>query len=282
MSPVQIALFWPLVLRRRQFWRLLTSFFYGGQGITLLFNTLFLYRTSVELETQMFLSDAADYTWSLIMMAAAVVLFNLPLQSPILFHPMISALTYVWSVHTPDALVNLFGVITFEAQLLPLVNLGMDLVMGGPRLMLESATGLAAGFLWHKIRGIAPAGRSARPTPQQWLAQCVASPPAFLRRWIEGRRTSPSGRNVRQTSFGTIYTAREEPGSSQWSGMPGSFGSWFRSGQTVGSSGASRPSQSSQPRPSRTAGRTTNAQPDRDAILAATEARLRERSSSEK
>lgn len=42
ISPYQIVMIWPLVLRKWQFWRLLSSFLYGGSGIAVVFNTLFL------------------------------------------------------------------------------------------------------------------------------------------------------------------------------------------------------------------------------------------------
>lgn len=41
VSPYQVALLWPLVRRRGQIWRVVTSFMYAGQGINMLMNAVF-------------------------------------------------------------------------------------------------------------------------------------------------------------------------------------------------------------------------------------------------
>lgn len=42
MSPADIALFWPYVLRKGQAWRMVTSFLYAGNGLAALMNTVVL------------------------------------------------------------------------------------------------------------------------------------------------------------------------------------------------------------------------------------------------
>lgn len=79
ISPYRFVLLWPLIWRKGQVWRLFTSFLYGGQGVPLLVNTLFLLyvdfshrRTSSELEKGL-IGDAADYAWVLFLIASLIV-----------------------------------------------------------------------------------------------------------------------------------------------------------------------------------------------------------------
>lgn len=42
VSPYQMALLWPYVMKRWQLWRIVTGFFYAGGGWTMLFNSVFM------------------------------------------------------------------------------------------------------------------------------------------------------------------------------------------------------------------------------------------------
>lgn len=162
--------------------------------------------------------------------------------------------------------MSLYGAVTVRARLLPLVNLGMDLLVGGPQLVLQSLTGLAAAFAYNFLRGMAPAGHIARPTMLQRLAQ-LAKPPQVLRQWLTQGRVNSFNRTTRTSSFGTAYSsagaARSAP---SWGGL-------FSRGNTTGA-----PSSQQGTRPAA----RTNASADRAAVLAATEARLRQRANSQR
>ncbi|WFC95139.1 hypothetical protein MBRA1_001785 [Malassezia brasiliensis] len=88
-------------------------------------------RTASELENGL-MGDTADYTWALFVIGSMIV--------------------YVWSARIPEAQVSLMGAVTLPAKYLPYANLLIDLVIGGPGLMLEGATGLASAFVWNYIR----------------------------------------------------------------------------------------------------------------------------------
>lgn len=154
--------------------------------------------------------------------------------------------------------MSLWGVLSIPAKQLPYANLAIDLVMGGPSLMFEAATGLASAFIWNYIRRArAPSGGSLQSRPNmdallvKYIQPYLVTPPRLRQLLVGNMRT-------RATSYGAAYAPTT--GSSQnrtWN----LSGLWpFQSrGQTTGTT--------------RLGGRSTGL-PDRDAIRAATEARV--------
>lgn len=168
---------------------------------------------------------------------------------------------YIWSARIPEAQVSLMGAVTLPAKYLPYANLLIDLIVGGPGLMLEAATGLASAFVWNYIRharlrpGNSLGGRTKLDAVLiKYLQPWLVTPPR-VRRLLMG--------NVRMHSrtYGTAYTASApEPNPSSW--WPSSWWPLGARGRTTGTA-------------SGTARAKSNSVPDRDAIRAATEARLR-------
>lgn len=168
---------------------------------------------------------------------------------------------YVWSARIPEAQVSLMGAVTLPAKYLPYANLLIDLVVGGPALMLEAATGLASAFVWNYIR-------YARLRPGNSLGR-RANLDAVLIKYIQPwlvtpprvRRLLAGNTRIQSRSYGTAYTARApQPGTSSW--WPSSWWPLGARGQTTGTAAG-------------TARAKPSSVPDRDAIRAATEARLR-------
>ncbi|KAN0060079.1 hypothetical protein ACQY0O_008052 [Thecaphora frezii] len=274
MSPYRIALIWPLVTRNYQLHRILTSFFYGGSGIAFLFDAFLLFRNSSDLELSHFSRRTADYAWCLIVTSLAILATNYPLQSPVLFSPMLNALTYLWSRTNPDGRVSFFGFITIPAPWLPYAYLLLDLIRGGTGLMMQSATGLISAHLYWLLAEVWPATNGGRG-PQ------LIPTPALLRTLLsDSQDPSMAGQNIgdrqgRRTAYGTAWNAassghrlgdaaaaaRQQQRTGLWTSirsvMPslglGSGGLWTRSGGSSASAAA----------------------PDREAMLAAAERRLR-------
>lgn len=158
-TPYPFALIWPLVIRKFHLHRLVTSFFFGGGGIQLLFDIIMLYRNSSDLELNHFGRRTADYTWSLIVMATVILAANYPLQTPIFFRPLLMALSYVWTRANPTNSVSFFGIVTVPSKWLPYVYLAFDLLQGGPPAAIMSSTGLLAGYVYWMLDRIWPAQR---------------------------------------------------------------------------------------------------------------------------
>ncbi|EPQ29804.1 uncharacterized protein PFL1_02477 [Pseudozyma flocculosa PF-1] len=272
MTPYKIMLSWPLVTRRYEIYRILTSFFFGGQGLAFLFDSFLLFRNSSDLELSHFARRTADYAWSLIVMGAAILATNYPLQSPVLFSPMLNALTYLWSRTNPDGRVSFFGFITIPAPWLPYAYLFLDLVRGGPSLMIQSGTGIISAHLYWLLAEIWPATNGGR-------GPRLLETPALLRRLLpDSQDPSMAGQNIgdrqgRRTGAGTAWNAatrgnRLGDGVARQQG-PGLWTSIRRSIPSPGWNGLGI-----WRRPRDTSARAGTG-PDREAMLAAAERRLR-------
>lgn len=200
------ALYWPLVYRNWQFYRIYTSFFFGGSGLSLLFDCFVLYRNSSDLELNHFARRTADYVWCLLVMAAVILGTNQPLGSMIHFNQLQMALTYVWSRANPHSVVSFFGMVNVPSRFLPYTYLALHLLQGGPGAAVQSGTGLLAGYAYWLIAEVLPArgrgGRSYLPTP------------SLLKRLLpDSQDPSMQGQNMgdrqgRRTAGGYAWNAR--------------------------------------------------------------------------
>lgn len=162
---------------------------------------------------------------------------------------------YIWSVQMPEAQVSMMGLLAIQAKYLPYANLAMDLIIGGPELMLQAATGLLSAFLWDYVRRARiPPGSTLQSRSScdafvvKYIQPCLTTP-AWLRRFMRGNA------RMHETSYGTAFTPASTSNASSW---------WPLGRQGGRATGAS------------TSRGRSSAVPDRDAIRAATEARLRQ------
>jgi len=138
-----------LVLYRWEAWRVFTSFFFGGSGITYLFHLLMLYQNSNQLESRSYPQRSADYAWQLLMASGAILALNVPLSSFLHNRPLLLCLTYLsGSLAPPGTQSSLMGLISFPVVYLPYVMIGMDLLMDGPGGVAAGVSGLVVGHLW--------------------------------------------------------------------------------------------------------------------------------------
>jgi len=249
-DPSPLVLYWPYVLHRWQFWRPVTSFFLAGSGIQLIFDIIAIFRSSSALEEgEPFYRSTSTYTWTLILTNALILLLNYPLNSAVLFRPLLYAITTFWSRAYRSASVNIFGIVNVRAPLLPYAYIALDVLMAGPHAGIQSGTGILAAYAIHYIRDEIP-----RPPPGSRLAaqgsifqrliaavqHFVCVPPAALQRLLPdsidpvagGARpyagstsTTAEGRAVRSMAFGTAFAPRgrafgSAPAASAGSGGP--------------------------------------------------------------
>ncbi|PWN93187.1 DER1-domain-containing protein [Acaromyces ingoldii] len=282
-NPYHILLWWPAVIRRWQLWRPITAFFFGGKGLPLLFDTFLLFRNSTDLELNTFYRRTSEYAWALMLIGSLILATNYPLGSPVLFSPMLNALTYLWARSNPHAVVSIFGLINCPAPYLPYAYLALDLVRGGPGLAVQSATGLLSAHIYYYLATILPATDGGRGP--RWLPGA----PAFLQRLLPdsldpatahqqpqqggsvrstgwgGTAFAPAGRSFGDSSARTPAQQQQQQGRAlNSSRSAGGGGSWIPSFLRGASSSASA---------SRPGARASG--PDREAMLAAAEARLR-------
>ncbi|MCO5585310.1 hypothetical protein L7F22_039243 [Adiantum nelumboides] len=284
LSPYVFFLWWPSVIGKFQVWRLFTSFFYGGSGIQLLFDIFLLLRNSTDLETNKFYRKTADYAWALILVGSLIIATNYPLKSPVLFNPLLMAIVYLWSRSNPHSNVSLFGLINCPAKYLPYAYLLFDLLRGGMPYAIQSATGLLSAHIYYFLKEVLPATSGGRgpnylPDTPNFLRNLLRDSPDPN---VQGQETQQGG-SVRSTawggtafapagrSFGDGASATPSTGGQRLgSTSGGGIRSWLPSfgGGSGGNTGSS----------TNTSGRTGlrgQSRPDRDAMLAAAEARLR-------
>lgn len=282
INPYLVLLWWPAVLKKYEIWRVYTCFFLGGRDLQFLFDIFMLYRNSNDLETDFFFRKTSEYVWALGIINTLILATNYPLQSTVLFSPFTMAIVYLWSRANPNSKVSFFGLINCPAPYLPYAYLFLDLLRGGMPLAIQSSTGIASAHIYYFLREILPAtngGRGPRflPSAPSWLRSLL---PDSLDPATQGQAPPPGGQ-IRTTGWGGTAFA---PAGRTWGdgqaaapttggqrldsggqGLISRIGSWLpvgwrRGGTAVGSSSG---------------GGGISSGPDREAMLAAAEARLR-------
>jgi Derlin-2/3 len=285
VNPYYFLLWWPHIVRRWQVWRLVTPFFFAGtSGLQLLFDIFMLHRNSTDLELNKFYRKTSDYAWALIIINALILLTNYPLSSVVLYGPFQMAIIYLWSRANINSSVNFFGMVNCPAKYLPYAYLGFDLLRGGMPYAIQSATGLLSAHIYYFFKEVLPATNGGRGP------QYIPPTPALLQRLfpdspdpnVQGQTAQPGG-SVRSTGWGGTAFA---PAGRSFGDTPvapsTSTGGGHRLNERTGGPGGLRSwlpfggGQASTPGRTSTSGSTSRStQPDREAMLAAAEARLR-------
>ncbi|XP_050254434.1 derlin-1-like isoform X1 [Quercus robur] len=175
-NPYNIALFYGLVLKRFQVWRLITNFFFLGQfSFPFAFRLLMIARYGVSLERGPFDKRTADYVWmfvfgalSLLVMAAVPYLW-----SPFMGGSLVFMLVYVWSREFPNARISIYGLVSMKGFYLPYVMLAVDLLLGNP--LKPGILGMVVGHLYYFLTVLHPlaGGKFILKTPL-WVHKLVA------------------------------------------------------------------------------------------------------------
>ncbi|KAI8056489.1 Derlin, partial [Thamnidium elegans] len=115
IQPSSLILYWPAVRSKLQLWRLVSCFFFNKFGLGFAFNLYFLYRNSLQLETEIFQGQPADYIFfhlfsSGLQLAAASVFDMFVLSDGLLL-----SIAYLWAQHNRDTPVTFMFGIRFKA-----------------------------------------------------------------------------------------------------------------------------------------------------------------------
>ncbi|KAG9027893.1 hypothetical protein FRB95_007091 [Tulasnella sp. JGI-2019a] len=204
VSPYPLLFVWGYV-KEGQLWRIPTSFFLGGSGMTFLFDLALLYRNSDGLETICYNRRSADYAWQLLLASGAILALNIPLKSFILYRALLLCLTHLSSRLNPEPPMSIFGLFSIKAFYLTFVLLSLDFLNGGPAAAVVSLTGIIVGHAWYMLEW------QDDTLPCNSLGggrgSAIGRPPAWFERWVGDR--PPSGRNEGGVTGGT--TARANP-----------------------------------------------------------------------
>ncbi|KAF8518191.1 DER1-domain-containing protein [Gautieria morchelliformis] len=208
VSVYKVIYHYSLVFERLEVWRIWTAFFFGGSGINFLFDFIMLYRTSDALESQHYTRRSADYAWQLMLASVGLLGLNHPLGSHLLHRPLILTLVYLSSRLSPHTPFSLFGLVTIPAMWWPYVMLGLDGMMGGTQMLVQSLTGVVVGHAWWLLIWRDTAGFSGRAP--EWLKRLMPPPPA------PAGASGPQPRGFGATRGAATAAPARQPAGYQW------------------------------------------------------------------
>ncbi|EPY40704.1 Derlin-2/3 [Angomonas deanei] len=155
LTPVEMMFNHTLIFKGKQYWRLLTTFFYFGPlNVSSLFELHWVYVTSSTIESQYFFHRAKDY--SLMLLTGAVLLVVARcykvVDIPFLSMMMETVLVYLLSRLLPDQRIIVFFVQEIPMRLLPLIFCLMTLFSYGMHMFKIYFTSLMVGhILWYLL-----------------------------------------------------------------------------------------------------------------------------------
>lgn len=152
-----IALFYGLVFKRLQVWRLITNFFFLGPfSFPFAVRLIMIAKYGVSLERGPFDKRTADFVWMLIFGALSLlVMAAVPyLWSPFMGISLVFMIVYVWSREFPNARINIYGLVSLKGFYLPWAMLALDLIFGNP--LKPDILGMVAGHLYYFLTVLHP------------------------------------------------------------------------------------------------------------------------------
>jgi len=144
-----------LVFQHHQWWRLLTNYlFFGTLSFNFVFNIIFTYRYCRTLEESSFQGRTSDFVMMFLFGASITLLIAYFANLIFLGHAFTLMLVYVWSRRNPSVRMNFFGVLNFQAPLLPLVILGFSLLLGNS--VQIDLIGISVGHVYYFLEDVFP------------------------------------------------------------------------------------------------------------------------------
>ncbi|ODN03412.1 Derlin-2 [Orchesella cincta] len=144
-----------LIFRHHQWWRLVTTFlFFGTLSFNFVFNIIFTHRYCRTLEESSYRGKTSDFVMMFIFGAVATLAIAYFANLIFLGHAFTLMLVYVWSRRNPHVRMNFFGILNFQAPLLPLVILGFSLLLGNS--VQIDLIGITVGHCYYFLEDVFP------------------------------------------------------------------------------------------------------------------------------
>lgn len=130
------------------------------QPFQILVDLFFFYNFSNNLEniSGKFHGNSPDYVWYFVItgffMVSQSLIYNAlvdPYHFPMHHQMMLSCITYTYSRHLKNSLINIWGFFTIKAYYLPLFNLFFKLI-SGYSAFIDSVIGISSGYLYQCIQ----------------------------------------------------------------------------------------------------------------------------------
>jgi len=143
------------VFFHHQWWRLVTNFlFFGTLSFNFVFNIIFTYRYCRTLEESSFRNKTSDFVMMFFFGAVSTLIIAYFANLIFLGHAFTLMLVYVWSRRNPLVRMNFFGVLNFQAPLLPLVILGFSVLLGNS--VQIDLIGISVGHAYYFMEDVFP------------------------------------------------------------------------------------------------------------------------------
>ncbi|KAI5149564.1 Derlin-2/3 [Enteropsectra breve] len=151
-------------LMKLHFHRIFTSFlFFGNISFELVMHIIFFYRYSAMLEESF--QNTSDYFYLLLVIFTALFALSNIYYIPLLGPALSSTITYIWTRKNPHTMVQIMGMITFNAFYLPFVVPLFSLIFEG-KISIEELVGIIVGHLVYYFSEVYPKnGRNFLKTP---------------------------------------------------------------------------------------------------------------------
>lgn len=161
-----------LVFEQKQYWRLITTFFYFGKvGIHSVLEIRWIYIVSSAIEEQYFHRRAWDYGFTLLIGCGLILLMRTIsiIDVPFLSFVMVNMMVYLFSRLIPDQRAIIFPFIEVPMRMLPIAFLGMTVAFQGFNEAKADIVGSFAGHtIWYLLE-VFPRITGLRPMQVQEL-----------------------------------------------------------------------------------------------------------------
>lgn len=161
LEGASMVLFWPMILKKFQIWRLFTSFIFAGPfSLNFAFHVYILYQNLRKYEENPYNTGAggnsADVLWMILLSMGCLLLIAYIFDMMILTESLLYVILYVGSRRDPNSQVNMMG-FRFKSIYLPWVYIAIRLLMGGG--ITEPLLGVAVGHLYFYLVEVLPTTR---------------------------------------------------------------------------------------------------------------------------
>ncbi|KAF8283524.1 hypothetical protein TcBrA4_0059470 [Trypanosoma cruzi] len=153
VHPVEVVFSPLLVFQERQYWRLITNFFYFGHlDLNSILELHWLCVVSSGIELQYFRRRKVDYCITLFAGMSLLLIFRClrVVDTPYLSFSLCNALAYLFSRLMPEQEANIFLLVTIPVRLLPLFFLAIAIIFDMQRsIRLIFVENLVGHILWY-------------------------------------------------------------------------------------------------------------------------------------
>jgi Derlin-2/3 len=156
ITPFSLYMHWRLVLKERQYWRLITNFLFNGEfGLPFFWNMYLLIFYCSSLEELSFRGKSADFLFLLLTSAGLLLLisFSFSITNNFFSGALMDVITYVWSRRNPHARMQVL-IFPVQALYLPWTLAVISLLMGGS--VRDHLLGIFCGHCYYFFNDVYP------------------------------------------------------------------------------------------------------------------------------